>query len=138
VIPDALAPEASTTAAAAATTTVTTAMATTAARTAATATSATTVAITIASASARISSTFGARNCWLRRIASGVYAIKVGLVVGVKIGTAFDHRGGRALRCAYSCNWTASRRFFLSAVAIRRRRSATHFCALLFQDRFAR
>src|ERR1035441_1238476 len=109
---------------------------------AATAPTPTTIAIAIASgATACITRTIRARDNWLCGTGQSIHAVKVRLIIGVKIGAAFDHCRRRALRCALRGilrSYRRRRHRPCSLVHFRRRSSAAHFCALLFQNRLAR
>ena len=105
-----------------------TASSATATRTASTAAPAP-VAVSATSVSATLGAGRGSAST--RRSMSGIDTVKVGLLVGVKIGAAFDHGCWRSVGLR---NFRGGSRCSLQF----RRWSPTHFRALLFQDRFAR
>jgi hypothetical protein len=123
-------------------TTVTSRTATWAATTWTAATTTPAIAITITASAAGTpftgSTTFGTRGTCLDGGNHSVYAIEVRLVIGVEIRAAFDDCGRRSLRYGRRQRRRLRRGSTVGSLIRVRRRSPTHFGALLLQDRLAR
>ncbi len=103
-----------------------------AARAAATATPA--IAITTASAGTSLTRAFRTRCARFDRGYDSIYPVEVWLVIGVKIRAAFDHCCRSSLRRAPRNWWRCCIRSLICVCVCFRKRSSTHFGALLFQN----